>query len=131
MSLKKTLGLTLVILIFFSNCSNTDDSANDELIVYQEGNVMITLIDVSDSRCPTNVDCVWQGNAEVDMRIVKENETMDFTLNTAGFINENLDFPNSILILDLNIELLDLQPYPENGVSYTLEDYIISLEVSN
>ncbi len=131
MSLKKTLGLTLVILSFFTNCSSNDDSSNNELIIYQEGNVKITLIDVSDSRCPTNMDCVWPGNGEVEMRIVKENETADFTLNTAGYINDNLDFPKNISILDVNIELLDLQPYPENGISYALEDYTISLDVTN
>ena len=131
MSLNKTLRLVTFILALFTNCSNNEDATDNDFIIYQEGNTKITLLDVMDSRCPINANCVWEGNAEVSMRIEKDNETMDFSLNTAGNINNDLNYPTSTTIFDLFIELLDVQPYPEIDVTYTLEDYVISLNVTN
>ena len=128
--MKKALGFVVIILTFFFSCSENDELLNNESIIYQEGNVQITLIDIEDGRCPINDDCVWQGNAEVRMRITNESETKDFILNTAGSINESLDFPTSTSIFGINVELLDLQPYPEDGMEYTLEDYTLSISVN-
>ena len=130
MNWNKTLGTLLIFLIIFFSCSTNDNLLSNELIIYQEGNIKITLIEVNDGRCPTNAECIWQGNSEVKMKIVKENETMDFTLNTAGYINDQLNYPDSISIFNLNIKLLDVQPYPELDSAFSLEDYTISLNVN-
>lgn len=134
MNLKKTLGFTLFLLIFLSNCSisnDSDDSTNNNLVIYQEGNTTITLLNVEDSRCPTNVNCVWQGNGSVEMRIDKDNETENFTLNTLGELNGGINYPTSTIVLDLNIELIDLEPYPDGNTSYSLQDYTVILEVTD
>jgi hypothetical protein len=130
MNFKKALGLTLLIITFFLSCSNDDDSSDNESTIYQEGNITITLKKVEDGRCPTNINCVWSGNAEVKMTIANGDEAMDFTLNTAGYINEGLNFPTSASIFDLHIELIALQPYPEEGVPLSLEDYTVSIQVN-
>ena len=48
------------------------------------GKVRIKFISVTeDSRCPTNVDCVWAGNAKVKIQVwVRGGETKIFELNT-------------------------------------------------
>lgn len=129
--MKKALRFTVIILTLFFSCSESenDELLNDTSIIYQEGNIVITLIDINDSRCPLNSNCIWQGNAEVAMRITNGEETMDFTLNTAGDINENYNFPSSTSIFDVTIKLLDLQPYPESDNQDTLEDYSVNIEV--
>ena len=129
MNFNKALGLTLLIITFFFSCSNDDDSSGNKSTIYQEGNITITLKKINDGRCPTNINCLWVGNAEVIMTITNENEIMDLTLNTAGYINEQLNFPTSTSIFDLDIELVALQPYPEDGVPLTLEDYTVSINV--
>ena len=50
------------------------------------GKVRVKLISVmEDSRCPTDVDCVWAGNAKVKVRVfVRGGETKTFELNTSG-----------------------------------------------
>ncbi len=130
----KELGFILLILILFFSCSESEPLntkvVNNKPIIYQEGNIKITLLKINDDRCPTNLDCVWQGNAEVEMRITNDNETMDFILNTAGYVNESASFPTSTSIFDLSIALLDLQPYPEDGIVYDLEDYTVSINVN-
>ena len=124
------LGFVMIISTLIFSCSEDDESLNNESIIYKEGNVLITLLDVDDERCPTNVDCVWQGNAEVEMKITNANETMDFKLNTAGFINEDANFPTSTSIFDLNIELLNLEPYPEDNKQIPIDEYDIIISVN-
>ncbi|MEP0262994.1 hypothetical protein [Dokdonia sp.] len=130
MNFNKAIGITLLIITFFFSCSNDDDSSGNESIIYQEGNITITLKKIDDGRCPSNINCVWGGNAEVKMTIANEDESMDFTLNTAGYINEGLNFPTSASIFDLHIELIALQPYPEETVPLPLEDYTVSIQVN-
>ncbi len=130
MNFNKALGFTLLIAIFFLSCSTDDGSSDNESVIYQEGNITITLKNIDDDRCPTNINCVWAGNAEVKMTITNEDETMDFGLNTAGFINNELNFPTSASIFDLHIELIALQPLPEEGVPLSLEDYTVSIQVN-
>lgn len=127
--MKKLIGFTLILTIFFS-CSKNDELSNDEFIIYQRENITISLIEINDSRCPINVNCVWQGNAEVVMRITNNDEAENFTLNTAGYINDDLDFPTNTSIFDLNIELIDLHPLPEDGIVYALEDYTVNINVN-
>ena len=35
-----------------------------------------------DSRCPTDVQCVWAGNAKLKFRITSENGTKDYIFNS-------------------------------------------------
>ena len=128
--MKKALGFAMIISTFIFSCSEDDKPLNNESIIYQEENILITLVDIDDERCPTNVDCVWQGNAEVEMKITNGDETTDFKLNTAGFINENANFPTGISIFDLNIELLNLQPYPEDTNQIPTDEYDVIISVN-
>ena len=116
--------------IFFSSCTNLDDNTIDDIVIYQDQNTTITLLGVQDNRCPTDVLCFWQGNAVVVMQVEKDNETLNFTLNTAGYINGTSNYPDTISILDLNIELIDLLPYPQTDTSYSLYEYNVDLEVT-
>src|SRR5689334_15263072 len=35
-----------------------------------------------DSRCPSSVDCVWAGNAQLNLEVKKKQNASDITLNT-------------------------------------------------
>ena len=39
---------------------------------------------IEDSRCPVNVNCIWAGNAKIEVEISKGAKTETFTLNTNG-----------------------------------------------
>ena len=58
-----------------------------------------------DSRCPTGVQCVWAGNARVQVVLAKGGKAAGVELNT------NLE-PKSADYLEYNIELVSLAPYP-------------------
>lgn len=60
-----------------------------------------------DSRCPVDVDCVWAGNAKVQIKISKgKAAAQTFELNT------NLD-PKTITIQGYQIKLVSLDPAPK------------------
>lgn len=58
-----------------------------------------------DSRCPTGVQCVWAGNAQVQVILSKDGKAAGVVLNT------NLE-PKTATYLNYTIELVSLDPYP-------------------
>jgi len=64
---------------------------------------------VSDSRCPANAICVWQGTALGRFSFTKNNETHSFDLST-------LDMPptyhKDTVLMGYKIEFVNLHPYP-------------------
>lgn len=59
----------------------------------------------SDSRCPTGVQCVWAGNAVVQVVLSKDGKAFGAELNTT------LE-PKSVDYLNYNVALVSLAPYP-------------------
>ena len=59
-----------------------------------------------DSRCPTGVQCVWEGNAKVLAVASKDGKAAGLELNTA------LE-PRTATYLDYTIELVSLEPHPD------------------
>jgi hypothetical protein len=80
-------------------------------------NFSIEFVDVlEDSRCSSNVTCIWAGNGKVQLRF----NTDDIQLNTYLEPQEmNLD--------EVNISLLSLDPYPEHPHQFDKEDYKVRL----
>ncbi len=69
---------------------------------------------LNDSRCPTGVMCIWEGNAEVKFKFEKLNESpVYFNLNT------NMRFMQDTVIERYSISLIDLSPYPEIGIKHS------------
>ena len=103
LSLKSTLLL-----------NDTTEIANFETKFNFEQNLSLRMDSVlNDSRCPSNVVCVWEGNAEVRFLLRVDSVQTDFTLNTHGSGRFNSD----TLIGGYKIKLLSLSPYPEDPVS--------------
>ena len=61
----------------------------------------------SDSRCPTGVQCVWAGNAVVQVVLSKDGKAFGAELNTT------LE-PKSVDYLNYNVALVSLDPYPSS-----------------
>ncbi|HYR07728.1 MAG TPA: hypothetical protein VEQ60_08160 [Longimicrobium sp.] len=61
----------------------------------------------SDSRCPTGVQCVWAGDAVVQVVLSKDGKAFGAELHT------NLE-PTSVDYLNYNVRLVSLDPYPSS-----------------
>ena len=91
--------------------NDTIEIANSETKYNFENNLALRMDSVlNDSRCPLNVQCVWEGNAEVRFLLTVDSIQTDFVLNTHGGNSFNSD----TVIGGYSIKLLDLSPYPED-----------------
>ena len=73
-----------------------------------------------DSRCPLNVQCVWEGNAEISLRLTRTQSSDLVSVNT------NLE-PRVIRYAGQEIRVADLTPYPVYGEPLDPSTYIVAL----
>lgn len=107
------------------SCSSDDQK--DELIIFENVDVRIELIGVEDSRCPSDVQCFWEGDAVVTMTIFSKGDVSTFTLNS----NPNVGSGQvERTVLGYSISLKNVEPYPQSSSEkIALEEYTISLDV--
>jgi len=85
--------------------------------VYLDG-LKITFYDIEDSRCPSDVTCIWEGKVSAMIRV--GNDTLDIGgPQPIGFVQNSFP-PYSIMIKDI-------QPYP---VSTKKPDYVAILQIT-
>jgi hypothetical protein len=78
---------------------------------------------LSDSRCPVDAVCVWQGNAEVEVGIrAGMGPTIPLRMNTT------LD-PRFVDWQGIRVTLLELMPAPRTDVRLRPEDYSVRLKL--
>ncbi|MGR0482560.1 MAG: hypothetical protein ACTFAL_14485 [Candidatus Electronema sp. V4] len=89
----------------------------------EEGDLSIQFSSVSsDSRCPTGVQCVWAGNAEIVLELSGDG-------NHAAALNTNPQFPQSYRTSEHVVTLKELKPYPEAGQTIAVNDYVAVVTV--
>ena len=75
---------------------------------------------VEDSRCPTNVTCVWEGKAVVSLTFTGEQSIGEIRLEIPGFTNAESEPQESQMAVHQGyaFTLLALDPYPgsDDGV---------------
>ena len=75
---------------------------------------------VEDSRCPTNVTCVWEGKAVVSLTFTGEQSISEIRLEIPGYVTAETEPSESQTVTreGYTFTLLALNPYPdgENGV---------------
>lgn len=64
---------------------------------------------VSDSRCPANAMCIWQGTATARFSLTKNHETSSFVLST---LDQPPTFRKDTTLMGYKIEFVNLSPYP-------------------
>ena len=78
---------------------------------------------LGDSRCPVDVQCVWQGNAELEVGI-RAGMGPTYPLR----VNTHLD-PRYADWYDVRVTLLELLPAPRSDVQLKPEDYTVRVKV--
>lgn len=76
-----------------------------------------------DSRCPTDVVCVWGGNARVRLSVDVDGEVEPLDLNTG------LD-PRAAPVDGLVVSLEALQPEARTAIDIAPDDYVVTLRVT-
>lgn len=84
----------------------------------------IKFIEVTnDSRCPTGVNCPWEGAVTCATEIEYQGSTYQVTLNHQGSGAGTADFNNCVITFEVS-------PYPEANKQINKEDYRLQLSVT-
>jgi len=79
-----------------------------------------------DSRCPSGVTCVWQGDAAVELRLTSaDGRRAGTTLHTALNVQ-----PKSVEYDGYDVTLADVQPYPKAQAPIEPGAYVAVISVS-
>lgn len=96
-----------------------------ERIQHCEEPVAVTFQQVTqDSRCPTNVSCVWQGIVEIELVIEVAEATESFLLSSYPPYQ---NVPGQVDFKGYRINFLDAFPYPHSTQKIQPEDYQVIL----
>lgn len=80
-----------------------------------------------DSRCPSGVTCIWQGDVTAVVNIMKNNQDMgNFGLiNGLGDKNATAQIAGGYFL-----QLVKVEPYPSNGIHIPLSNYTATFALS-
>src|ERR1051326_103184 len=74
---------------------------------YNQGWICLTGI-IEDSRCPSDVVCIWQGEATATFRFTENGNSHDLTLSPKSSPSP---FPSDTTVAGYKIEFINLYPY--------------------
>lgn len=106
-----------------SEFGSTFELGLEESVVLPVNNkeLMISLIGINDSRCPGDVQCIWAGNARIQLRISAGTGPAALTELCLGSCDTEFKKTDSTLIRlnerDYSVVLKALEPYPGKGSS--------------
>jgi len=88
--------------------------------------VVVSFVSVSeDSRCPSDVACVWEGQVTTALRVIVKGEAMgDFSLTLRG------GQPASVEVKGYTLTLSAVDPYPNSKEPIKPVDYEATLTLS-
>ena len=100
-------------------------AAGDSVRIQGEGLTVAFDSVTSDSRCPTNVNCVWEGDAVVVVTLTHPaRERASVELHTSG------RFARSVRYGDFEVALVKLAPEPREGSPISQTAYRATLQVT-
>ena len=100
----------------------------NQTISLESYNIKVNFLNVTeDSRCPSGVTCIWQGEVKIFVKIIENNQDLgDFSL-TSRTGETNL----AIQVFDGHlIQMIKIEPYPTSGKKILLSDYVATFVIS-
>ncbi len=129
--------LTIPAVLLVAACStgslgpNVQQTGKDEFAVGYGASFVVpgTVLEIGfqavlgDSRCPSDVVCVWEGEGRIELGLTMgDGPTVPVELNTRG--------PLSTAHGGYTITLIELAPYPVSTRPHVLAEYVAHLRVS-
>lgn len=88
--------------------------------------ITVTFLNVtSDSRCPSDVTCVWQGQAGIELDLRKGEEKSTVSLSIGGDSSPEESIFDSYLI-----QLVDISPYPVSTKDIQSDEYAAKINIT-
>ena len=81
---------------------------------------------LEDSRCPSDVTCVWAGQAKIKIEILENNKVIEEKILTFGAKGINPEKTSEILTTDEKILLgYNISPYPKSSSKIPQSEYTL------
>lgn len=94
--------------------------------IIESEDVTVTFVEVAgDSRCPSDVVCIWQGQAMVTVAVEVDGEDIGESTLVIG-----ADPAPSAAFGQYSVRLVGLEPYPQSSTPTDPEDYVAGFVVS-
>jgi hypothetical protein len=103
----------------FSFGLNNDFKLNGEYHSV-DNSLQFTITEINDSRCPSDVQCIWAGKADVKIKV----ESPVFGVITLSTLDKLVD-----TIGNYSFTLVDVAPYPISTKTIKLEEYKVTLKI--
>lgn len=127
--MKQIILGVLFSLLIFTSC-NKDEQVKtlvleeklhiDQAFVSADNSLKFTITEINDSRCPSDVVCVWQGEAAVKITV---ESPLAGTLELSTFHNQSDTLGTYIF------QILEVTPYPVSTETIELNEYNVKLKV--
>lgn len=140
--MKKLCFLMLLTAGLFACRSTSVEKKSDEIkyketvIINEVPRTTIQFFDVSDSRCPEGGECIWAGNATIDLAlsgVTTEGGLTSHVKMCLGACDKQFKIADT---LDYEFTgeqyrfiLTAVNPYPQSESSNAKEDYSIALQI--
>lgn len=120
-SLMLTLAFGMVPAMAAKNAETVRVQINKEKR-FAKSKLSIRFVElVEDSRCPTDTNCIWAGNAKIKIRVARNGRSQELTLDTNG--------PNQAATAEgYSIKLIGLTPAPRSNIRINRNGYIATFE---
>lgn len=96
----------------------------NRLYTSSDGQYTFRITEISDSRCPEGVVCIWQGEVSLKGEWTVNNNKTAVELHT--LIKDQDKQPDGF-----TIEIIDAKPYPKFGTESKPEDLVITLLIKS
>lgn len=131
-------SLTFALLVLAAACSSgapgpsAQQAGKDEFALAYGASLVVpgTPLEIGfqallgDSRCPSDVVCVWEGEGRVELGVtLGDGPTVAVELNTRG--------PRALNHGGYTIELVALAPYPVSTIPRQPADYVVTVRVTS
>lgn len=129
--MKTKILFVVSLIILLASCQKEDDlgffdigiekkfQAHNEYLSNDQS-LKFTITEINDSRCPSDIVCVWQGEAVVNIE-VKSPQSGVIALSTYDNLKDTVG--------NYSFELIRVAPYPISTETIELEDYEVSLKI--
>jgi hypothetical protein len=92
----------------------------NQLYTSANGQYTLKITEVSDSRCPEGVQCIWQGEVTLKGEWTENNSKSTFEIHSV--MNDQTKQPTGY-----TIQIVDAKPYPKYGNESKPEDLVVTL----
>ena len=113
-------ALAFTLMAFGNSCSKSASKLREGTVVLKFSECESGIISgdklklcfnavVSDSRCPANAMCIWQGTAVARFSFTKNDQINTFDLST---LDQPPTYNKDTVLMGYKIEFVNLHPYP-------------------